>query len=140
VKRPKSRRTVKLHSQVVESPRSASRKPARVAQVCRRPLDRRRPDFHNEDRKSSRRAQYREQDFIRILEAAELPTTFRLYDLRHTAATLAPAAGIPPKIVSGMLGHASAAFTLDVYSHVLPHMQDTAVQKVEALLRRGKRK
>jgi integrase len=81
-----------------------------------------------------------QQDFIRVLTAAELPTTFRLYDLRHTAATLALAAGVPPKVVSEMLGHASAAFTLDVYSHVLPHMQDSAVQKVEALLQRGKRK
>jgi hypothetical protein len=26
------------------------------------------------------------------------------------------------------------AFTLEVYSHVLPHMQDTAAMKVEALL------
>jgi len=32
------------------------------------------------------------------------------------------------------IGHASVAFTLDVYSHVLPHMQDAAAMKVEALL------
>ena len=31
-------------------------------------------------------------------------------------------------------GHASVAFTLEVYSYVLPHMQDTAAIKVEALL------
>ena len=60
-----------------------------------------------------------QQDFIRGLGAAKLPTDFRLYDLRHTAATLALTAGVPPKVVSEMLGHASAAFTLDVYSHVL---------------------
>jgi hypothetical protein len=30
--------------------------------------------------------------------------------------------------------HTSAAFTLDVYSHVLPHMQDDAATKVEAAL------
>jgi integrase len=41
---------------------------------------------------------------------------------------------VSPKIVSEQLGHASAAFTLEVYSHVLPHMQDTAVMKVESLL------
>lgn len=68
-----------------------------------------------------------QQDFIRILNAAGLPTTFRLYDLRHMAATFALAAGVPPKVVSEMLGHTSAAFILDVYSHVLPHMQDSAV-------------
>jgi integrase len=39
-----------------------------------------------------------------------------------------------PKVVSEQLGHTSAAFTLDVYSHVLPHMQDDAAAKVEAAL------
>jgi integrase len=39
-----------------------------------------------------------------------------------------------PKIISERLGHASVAFTLDVYSHVLPHMQDAAAEKVQALL------
>src|ERR1017187_8780582 len=58
----------------------------------------------------------------------------RLYDLRHTAATLALVAGVSPKVVSEQLGHASMAFTLEVYSHVLPHMQDAAAMKVEALL------
>jgi integrase len=61
----------------------------------------------------------------------------RLYDLRHTGATLALAAGVPPKVVSEQLGHASAAFTLDVYSHVLPHMQEQAAVKVEELLPEG---
>jgi integrase len=47
---------------------------------------------------------------------------------------LALAAGVSPKIISEQLGHASAAFTLDVYSHLLPHMQDEAAEKGEALL------
>lgn len=58
----------------------------------------------------------------------------RLYDLRHTAATLALAAGVSPKVVSEQLGHASSAFTLDTYAHVLPHIQDEAAMKIEALL------
>jgi integrase len=58
----------------------------------------------------------------------------RLYDLRHTAATLALSVGVSPNVVSEQLGHTSAAFTLDVYSHVLPHMQDDAAAKVEAAL------
>ena len=81
-----------------------------------------------------------QQDFIRVLNAAKLPTDFRLYDLRHTAATLALAAGVQPKVVSEMLGHASAAFTLDVYSHLLPHMQDSAAAKVGKLLMGRQRK
>jgi integrase len=68
-----------------------------------------------------------------ILHKARLPM-IRLYDLRHTGATLALAAGVPPKVVSEQLGHASSAFTLDIYSHVLPHMQEEAAAKVEALL------
>jgi integrase len=71
--------------------------------------------------------------FKPLLKAAGLPN-IRLYDLRHTAATLALAAGVSPKIVSERLGHSSVAFTLEVYSHVLPHMQETAALKVEALL------
>lgn len=58
----------------------------------------------------------------------------RLYDLRHTAATLALTAGVPAKVVSEQLGHASSAFTLDVYAHVLPHMQSEAAVRVAALL------
>ncbi len=71
--------------------------------------------------------------FRSILEVARLPR-IRLYDLRHTAATLALAAGVSPKVVSEQLGHASTAFTLDTYAHVLPHMQDEAATNVEALL------
>jgi integrase len=71
--------------------------------------------------------------FKPIIKRAGLPN-IRLYDLRHTAATLALTVGVSPKIVSEQLGHTSAAFTLDVYSHVLRHMQDDAAAKVEAAL------
>ena len=71
--------------------------------------------------------------FKPLLKSAELPT-IRLYDLRHTAATISLAAGVSPKVISEQLGHASVAFTLDVYAHVLPHMQDAAAEKVQALL------
>jgi len=71
--------------------------------------------------------------FKPILKRAGLPA-IRLYDLRHTAATLALTVVVSPKVVSEQLGHASAAFTLDVYSHVLPHIQDDAAAKVEAAL------
>jgi len=71
--------------------------------------------------------------FKAILGQNGLPI-IRLYDLRHTAATLALSAGVPPKVVAEQLGHASAAFTLDIYSHLLPHMQSEAAERVEALL------
>ncbi len=68
-----------------------------------------------------------------ILELAGLPR-IRLYDLRHSAATIALAAGVSPKVVSEQLGHASTAFTLDTYAHLLPHMQDEAAARIEAIL------
>ena len=74
-----------------------------------------------------------QRHFKPLLKSAELPA-IRLYDLRHTAATLSLAAGVSPKVISEQFGHASVAFTLDAYSHVLPHMQDAAAERVEGLL------
>jgi integrase len=74
--------------------------------------------------------------FKPLLREAGLPN-IRLYDLRHTSATLALTVGVAPKVVSEQLGHASAAFTLDTYSHVLPHMQEEAASKMEAALLNG---
>jgi len=78
---------------------------------------------------------YLAKQFRSILDLAGVPR-MRLYDLRHSAATIALAAGVPPKVVSEQLGHASTAFTLDTYAHVLPHMQDEAAARVEAMLLR----
>ena len=78
-------------------------------------------------------ADYLAKHFRSILNLAGLPR-IRLYDLRHSAATIALAAGVSPKVVSEQLGHASTAFTLDTYAHVLPHMQDDAAARVEAML------
>jgi integrase len=72
--------------------------------------------------------------FKPALKRANLPKTIRLYDLRHTCASLLLSAGENPKVVSERLGHASITLTLDVYSHVLPTMQAAASQKLERLL------
>lgn len=64
--------------------------------------------------------------FKPILSRAELSPSIRLYDLRHTCATLLLSANEHPKIVSERLGHSSVTITLDVYSHVLPSMQQGA--------------
>ena len=72
--------------------------------------------------------------FKPILKAAHLPSELRLYDLRHTHATLLLLAGENPKVVSERLGHASVVLTLDVYSHVLPGMQAAAASKLDAML------
>ncbi len=71
--------------------------------------------------------------FRGLLACAELPRV-RFHDLRHTAATLMLARGIHPKIVSEMLGHATVAITLDLYSHVTETMQRAATREIDLLL------
>lgn len=72
--------------------------------------------------------------FKAIVKSAKLPAHFRLYDLRHTCATLMLAAGVNPKIVAERLGHSTVMLTLDTYSHILPDMQEEATGKLEAAL------
>ncbi|HVE46690.1 MAG TPA: site-specific integrase [Acidimicrobiales bacterium] len=71
--------------------------------------------------------------FARHRRLAGLPK-LRVHDLRHSHATTALAAGVPAKVVSERLGHANVAVTLDVYSHVLPSLQDEAAAKVARLI------
>ena len=75
-----------------------------------------------------------QRHFKAILKAAGLQSALRLYDLRHTSATLLLAAGEHPKVVSERLGHASITLTLDTYSHVLPTMQQQAAERLEQAL------
>jgi integrase len=72
--------------------------------------------------------------FKPALVVAKLPATLRLYDLRHTCASLLLQAGVHPKVVSERLGHASVTLTLDVYSHVVPGMQEQATAQLERML------
>ena len=57
----------------------------------------------------------------------------RLYDLRHSHATLLLSENEHPKVVSERLGHSSITLTLDTYSHVLPTMQEATTQMLERL-------
>ena len=71
--------------------------------------------------------------FDRLSRAAKLPR-IRLHDLRHTAATLMLAAGTNPKVVQERLGHSSITMTLDLYSHVVPTLQDEAADRLALLI------
>lgn len=71
--------------------------------------------------------------FDRQLELAGL-RHIRFHDLRHTAATLMLASGVPVKTVSEILGHASANMTLNVYAHVVGNMKQDAVDNMDRLL------
>jgi integrase len=44
---------------------------------------------------------------------------------------------VNPKVVSEMLGHASVAITLDIYSHVIPDMQQDAAAIMAEVLEHG---
>ncbi len=69
----------------------------------------------------------------RLLKAAGLPRV-RFHDLRHTCATLLLSQRINPKVVSEMLGHSTVSITLDIYSHVLPDMQEDAASALATAL------
>jgi integrase len=71
--------------------------------------------------------------FRRLVRRLPLPT-IRLHDLRHTHATLLLQAGVPVKVVSERLGHATVALTLDTYAHVLPAMDADAADRFGDLL------
>jgi integrase len=45
--------------------------------------------------------------------------SWRVHDLRHTAASLWLGAGADPKVVQPVLGHAAAAMTMDLYGHMI---------------------
>ena len=89
------------------------------------------------------------RDLVRVARvsglAEEIPpkpprkkSTYRsiisLYDLRHTCATLMLEAGVNPKVASERLGHSSVVITLDIYSHVLPTIQQDATDRIGAAL------
>jgi integrase len=71
--------------------------------------------------------------FRRRARAAGLPA-IRLHDMRHSYATAGLAAGVPHKVISERLGHATVAFTLDTYTSALPAMDKSAADVVAELI------
>lgn len=69
----------------------------------------------------------------RVLKRAGLER-IRFHDLRHTFSVLALQNGVDVKTLSSMLGHYSAAFTLDTYAHVTTSMQKQAANAVGSFL------
>jgi integrase len=66
--------------------------------------------------------------------ARSLGLKVRFHDLRHSCASLMLREGVHPKIVSEMLGHSTIAITLDVYSHIMPGMQEAAAKSLNSVL------
>src|SRR5665213_2246500 len=65
-------------------------------------------------------------EWVRLIAKTTLPR-IRFHDLRHAHATHLLASGVHPKVASDRLGHSKIGITLDLYSHVLPGMQEDAV-------------
>ena len=63
------------------------------------------------------------------------PTFSRItaHDLRHTAVSLAVSVGANVKVVQRMLGHASAAMTLDIYADLFDSHLDSVAENVSKL-------
>jgi integrase len=75
------------------------------------------------------------RSFKLALRRAGLPQAIRLYDLRHSCATLLLIQGVSPRVVMEILGHSQIALTMNTYSHVIPALQREAASKLEALLK-----
>jgi integrase len=76
------------------------------------------------------------KQFKGALKKAELPN-IRFHDLRHTAATLLLADGVPLVTVSKILGHSSPAITATIYAHALDDHKASAIAGLAKRLRNG---
>ncbi len=74
--------------------------------------------------------------FTALVRKLGLPR-ITLHGLRHAHATLLLSNGVHPQVVSERLGHSSVKLTLDLYSHVLPHIQEAAAKVIDEALSQG---
>jgi integrase len=74
------------------------------------------------------------RSFKALLRRAGLPASVRLYDLRHTCATLLLSRNVHPKFVQELLGHASISQTLDTYSHIIEGMDGGVTDAIDEAL------
>jgi integrase len=70
--------------------------------------------------------------FHKLLDKAGLPH-IHFHDLRHSAATILIAMGVPAKVVQEILGHSNVSITLGLYGHVTPGMHEEAMNKMGEL-------
>jgi len=73
------------------------------------------------------------REFKKLLGKAGLPPV-RLHDLRHTAASLLIAQGVPARVVMKILGHSQIALTMNTYSHVAPEVSREAADRMAQVL------
>ena len=71
------------------------------------------------------------QQWRQLLANNKTLPRIRFHDLRHAHATHMLSAGVHPKIASERLGHSNVGITMDLYSHVIPGMQEDAAARVD---------
>jgi integrase len=74
------------------------------------------------------------KEFKSALGRAGLPVSIRLYDLRHTAASLLYAQGVSPLHIAEIRGHSDPGFTLRTYTHTWEELRHEAADKMGAML------
>ena len=67
--------------------------------------------------------------FNKLLNHAGLPN-MRYHDLRHGAASIIVAQGVPARTAMEILGHAQISTTMNIYTHIAPELQREATEKV----------
>ncbi|MBE3586525.1 MAG: tyrosine-type recombinase/integrase [Thermoanaerobacter sp.] len=70
------------------------------------------------------------RDYRDLLKKHNLPL-IRFHDLRHTHASILLRQGVHPKVVSERLGHSQIGITLDIYSHILPGIQEEVAKQLD---------
>lgn len=70
----------------------------------------------------------------RSLKRAGLPSEVTVHDLRHSAATILFAMGIPLEVIADMLGHSTVRITQDLYRHRVPQLQRDAAERLGTAL------
>lgn len=137
-----SYRTVPVGRVVTESlAQHLAAYPARAVEVVdttgRKPVTRTaRLIFTTERGLPLHRGEFNERIWGPAREAAGVPET-GMHDLRHFFASLLIRGGLSVKAVAKLLGHANAAMTLNVYSHLWPDDEDRSREAVDAVLRRS---
>ena len=74
------------------------------------------------------------KDFKAVVASIGRPDA-RFHDLRHSYAVAAIRSGDDIKTVQGNLGHATAAFTLDVYGHVTEQMKQESAARMQSYIK-----
>jgi integrase len=72
--------------------------------------------------------------FAREIRAIDGVPDLHFHDLRHINASLLLAAGANPKVLQQHLGHSQISITMDIYSHLLPNLEQEAIQGFDRLL------